>query len=174
MNQIMGSRVIACIIYLLLFCNPMNVCFSLPEDKQAVIQFRADSADINQTTHHGIYTGNVQLDQGSTHIRAAEAITEGNQKNQLIKAIIKGNKDIPAHYWTLTANDKPPLHAYAETIHYYPEKQRIELIGNARVEQGTNSFSAPKITYDMVQQHVVSESNGKARTTIIIHPEKQT
>ena len=106
-------------------------CFALPEDKQQVMQLRADSADLNHQTHRGLYSGDVQLDQGSTHIRAAEAITEGNLKNQLIKAIIRGNKEAQAHYWTLTSKDKPAIHAYADTIFYYPQKHVIELIGNA-------------------------------------------
>ena len=162
------------LLYSLLLCSSITVCLALPADNLQVIKFRADSADINQTTHLGVYTGNVQLDQGTTHIRAAEALTEGNKKNQLIKAIIKGNKDIQAHYWTIMTNDKPPLHAFADTINYYPDKQLIELMGNARVKQGNNSFTAPKIIYDMVQQHIVSESNGTTRTTIIIHPEKHS
>ena len=47
--------------------------------------------------------------------------------------------------------NKPPFHAYADTIRYYPLRHLIELIGNARVEQGNNSLSAAKITYDTVE-----------------------
>ncbi len=151
-----------------------NSCMALTEDSQKTIQFRADSADINQSTHLGVYLGNVELDQGSTHIRAAQAQTETNQKNQLIKAVIKGNNDGTAHFWTLTATNKAPLHAYADTIQYYPEQHVIELIGHARVEQGNDSFSAPQITYNIATQHVVSKSAKNERTMIIIHPEKQS
>ncbi|KTC65726.1 lipopolysaccharide export system protein LptA (plasmid) [Legionella adelaidensis] len=148
-------------------------CFALPEDKNEVINLRADSADLNQQTHNGKYIGNVEFDQGSSHLRAAEAITKANEKNELIKAIAKGSKKEQAHYWALTAPDKPPLHAYADKITYFPERHIIELIGNARVEQGTDSFSAPKIIYDTEHEHVVTESDGKKRTVIIFHPEKK-
>lgn len=148
--------------------------YALPEDSQQVLNLLANSADLNQQTHRGVYLGDVQLDQGSTHVRAAEAITEGNEKNQLIKAIAKGNSEAQAHYWALTAADKPPLHAYADNIYYYPERHLIELVGNARVEQGENVFSAPKISYDTVAQHVMTQSDATMRTTIIIHPEKKT
>ncbi len=150
-----------------------SVCFALPQDREQVMKLRADSADLNQETHRGLYVGDVQLDQGSTHVEAAEAVTEGDANNKLIRAIAKGSPKAQAHYWVLTATDKPPLHAYADKIIYYPERHLIELIGNARIEQGDNSFSAPKISYDTERQHVVTKRDGNMRTTIIFHPEKR-
>ena len=147
-----------------------SLSFALPDDRAQATQLQARTADLDQQSHRGIYRGDVELDQGTTHIRAARAITEGDAKNQLIKAIIIGNKKEQAHYWTLTAIDKPPLHAYADTINYYPERHLIELLGHARVEQGDDSFSANQISYDTLRQHVISNGDGKGRTTIIIHP----
>ena len=161
--------------YIILFCVFFllltgKTCFALTEDRTQIMEVHARSADLNHQTHRGIYSGDVEVDQGSTHIRAAEAITEGNLKNQLVKAIIKGNKEAQAHYWTINEANKPPLHAYADTIYYYPERHLIDLVGNARVEQGDDSFTAPKISYDILHQHVISKSDGKGRTSIIIHP----
>ncbi len=168
-NIFILPRKIICSLLLLLITTRG---FALPEDSKEVLNLRADSADLNQETHQGTYTGDVQLDQGSTHLRAAEAITEGNAANKLVRAIAKGKKDVQAHYWALTAVDKPPLHAYADNIYYYPDRHLIELLGNAHVEQGENAFSAAKISYDTLHQHVITKSDGKMRTTIIIHPEK--
>nr|WP_231852864.1 lipopolysaccharide transport periplasmic protein LptA [Legionella longbeachae] len=133
----------------------------------------ADSADLSQQQHKGIYTGNVELIQGTTNLRATKAITLGNEKNQLVVAIASGAPGQQAHYWTTTDPKKPPLHAYADTIRYYPLRHLIELIGNARVEQGNNSFSATKISYDTEKQHVLSQGDGSKRIMIIYHPEKK-
>ncbi|WP_370637201.1 lipopolysaccharide transport periplasmic protein LptA [Legionella sp. 16cNR16C] len=146
---------------------------AMPDDREQLLQLSADQADLNEKTHRGEYRGAVELDQGTTHLRATKAVTEGNQQNKLVVAIAMGSAKDQAHYWTQTAQDKPLLHAYANTIRYYPERHLIELIGNARVVQGDNSFSAPKISYDTLKQHVISEPAGKERTTIIIHPEKK-
>lgn len=146
--------------------------FALPEDQEKIMEFSADSADLNATAHRGEYIGNVEFNQGSSHLRAAKAITEGNQKNKLVVAIAQGDGKEQAHYWTLTAKDKPLFHAYADVIRYYPKRHLIELIGNARVEQGADSFSAPQISYDTVKQHILSQGDGKSATTIIIHPGK--
>lgn len=158
--------------FTLIFTFWPSLSFSLPSDNKQIIHVSAGSADINQQTHRGIYLGGVTLDQGTTHLRAFKAFTESDINNRLIKAMIQGDHTAQAHYWTKTDEKKPELHAYADTITYYPERHLIELIGSARVEQGAHSFQAPIITYDTEKQHVLSKQTGEARTTIIIHPEK--
>ncbi len=158
---------------IILFLGLQSLANALPTDRQKVINVIADTADISQATHKGVYKGHVELEQGTTNLRAIQAETYGNEKNQLILAIARGDKSIQAHYWTMTAEDKPLLHAYADIIRYYPMKHLITLTGNAKVIQGTNSFSAAKITYDTIKQHVVSESNGDTRTKMVIYPEKK-
>lgn len=147
---------------------------ALPTDKEQVMHVMADSADLNQLAHKGTYTGNVELIQGTTNLHASKAITEGDDKNQLVLAIANGVKGKQAHYWTTTDPRKPVLHAYADTIRYYPLRHLIELIGNAHVEQGSDSFSAAKISYDTIKQHVLSNGDKKQRIVIIYHPEKKS
>ncbi|WP_019217309.1 lipopolysaccharide transport periplasmic protein LptA [Legionella tunisiensis] len=167
------SGLLKCFVLLILILAS-NLSLAMPDDREKLVELSADSADLNQQTHRGEYVGEVQFDQGTTHLRAAKAITEGDKYNKLIFAVAEGNDKGQAHYWTQTAIDKPLLHAYADIIRYYPNRHLIELIGNARVSQGDNSFAAPKISYDTLKQHVVSKSDGKTRTTIIIHPGKQS
>lgn len=168
MNQIKASP------FLYLFFMLISLtAVALPSDKEKVMHVVADSANLSQQNHKGIYIGNVEFIQGSTNLRAAKAITQGNTKNQLVLAIANGTKEKQAHYWVETAPDKPPFHAYADTIKYYPLKHTIELSGNARIEQGNNSLSAAKIIYDTQEQHVVTQSSGTTRTTIILYPEKK-
>lgn len=161
--------------YLFLFLMTLTVGgYALPSDKEQVMHVVSDSADLNQQNHKGTYTGQVEFIQGTTNLHAASAMTQGNIKNQLTLAIANGSKGNQAHYWTETGPNKPPFHAYADTIRYYPLRHLIELIGNAHIEQGSNSLSAPKISYDTLEQHLISQSDGKTRTTIILYPEKKS
>lgn len=144
--------------------------YALSTDKEKVMHVLADSADLNQKQHKGIYIGNVELIQGSTNLLAAKAVTQGDDKNQIVVAIANGDKTKQAHYWTITDIKKPPFHAYADIIRYYPQRHFIELIGHARVEQGRDSFTAAKISYDTLEQHVLSEGDGDKKITIIYHP----
>ena len=157
----------------MLFCFTTTVSLALSDDNMQLLQLKAGFADINQETHEGTYTQNVELDQGSTHLRADNALTKANQKNKLTEAIAYGGKNEPAHFWTTTDINKPPLHAYANIIRYFPDRHLVELDGGARVEQGKDSFSAPKISYDTLHKHVVSSSKGQGQTVIIIHPENK-
>lgn len=159
------------LLSLLFLTSPITL--AMPEDRDKVAQLTANTADLNQQTHRGVYVGNVEFDQGTTHLRAVKVVTEGNQQNKLTFAIAFGDKNNPAHYWEQTAIDKPLLHAYANEIRYYPDRHLIELIGDARVVQGEDSFSAPKISYDTIKKHVVAKSDGKTRTLIIMHPGKK-
>ncbi len=145
--------------------------YAMPDDKDKRVELSANFADLNQQTHQGAYEGNVQLDQGTTHLRASNANTKGNKQNKLVFAVACGDKFHQAHYWAQTDKDKPLLHAYADIMKYYPNQHLIVLIGNAKVLQGSNSFAAPKISYDTLHQHIVS--NSKGRVTIIIHPENK-
>lgn len=162
-------------IYFGILCLLLIPCaFALPTDKEQQLFFRADSVDINQATHHGLYIGQVELDQGSTHIRAHMVITDGDKDHQITKATLKGNTGAQAHYWVLTTQDKPPLHAFADVIYYFPERHMVELVGHAKVEQGDNLISGAYICYNTQTQHVVSNSGNHMRTTIVLHPEKKT
>lgn len=164
------SKIIISLFFLIL--SPYSL--AMPDDRQQIAHLSANSADLNQSSHKGTYIGDVQFDQGTTHLRALKAITEGDQQNKLIFAVAFGDSVTPAHYWEQTALDKPLLHAYANEIRYYPERHLIELIGDARVVQGEDSFSAPKIRYNTLKKHVIGETDGKTRTVIIMHPEKKT
>lgn len=150
-----------------------GLVYSMPDDREKVVELSADYADLSQETHRGEYQGHVTFDQGTTHLRADKAITEGNRQNKLTLAMALGSIKDQAHYWTQTSPQKPLLHAYADKIRYYPEKHLVELIGNAKITQGDNSFSGPKISYDTVKQHVISKGDAKNKTIIIIHPEKK-
>ena len=162
----MFQRMVNSILILLLLTSNYSV-YALSTDKEQVMRLMADSADLNQKQHQGTYVGHVELIQGSTNLLAAKAITQVDDKNQIIVAIAHGDNKKQAHYWTITDPKKPPFHAYADLIHYYPARHFIELIGHARVEQGKDSFSAAKISYDTLKQQVLSQGDGKERITII-------
>lgn len=159
------------LLFLLLFLAETG--WAMPKDREKALELSADSADINQQTHRGEYIGHVKLDQGSTHVRAAKAITEGDKQNKLVMAEARGSKKEQAHFWTNTEANKPPLHAYADTIRYFPDRHLVELMGKARLVQGDNFFSAPQINYDTLKQRVFSQSTREERTTIVIHPGKK-
>lgn len=144
--------------------------FALSEDSKKPLLVRADYADLNQKKHLGTYLGNVCVDQGSTHIRAAKALTEGDEQNHLIKAVIEGDSTMQAHYWTLQNQGKPELHAYSDAMFYYPNKHEILLVGHASVIQEHNQISATTISYNTETQQVSTSFQGEQTKISIQSP----
>lgn len=167
----MDKRIPSLVFILIVLIH--SPAWALPEDENQSAMLAANSADLNQQIHRGDYEGDVKFDQGTRHLRASRATTEGDENNKLRFAIVYGNKEKLAHYWEKTSINKPLMHAWAQEIRYYPQKHRLELVGNAKVTQGKDSFSAPYICYDIQKQHVSTQQQGEKRTLIIIHPRKQ-
>jgi len=157
----------------LLLCLLQYPSYALDADRFCAMQISAEYVDINQLLRQGTYTNDVILDQGTTHLRAAKAITHMNDKNKFIKATAYGDKSQQAHCWTTLDEQKPPLHAFADKITYHPEIDVLELSGSARIMQGKDSFSAPYIRYNTKNKHVVTKKIKNERTTIIIQQEKK-
>ena len=147
-------------------------CFALATDNQQPMIIQSDSANINQGTGVNIFNGHVRVIQGTTHLNASHATTYTDKNNKLNEAIALGNKTTQAHYWTLTDPNKPEMHAYADTIKMFPQKNLIYLIGSAKVTQGKDVYQAPQIEYNTLLKHVVSKASKQGRTTIILHPKK--
>ncbi|MCH9718169.1 MAG: lipopolysaccharide transport periplasmic protein LptA [Gammaproteobacteria bacterium] len=164
---------------LLLVCISffINNSYALTSDRLEPIQFKAGHVTFNETTGKGVYTEGVSIHQGTSHLNAYRAITNMNKKHQLTLAIAFGSNDNKAHFWTLTTQDKPALHAYADTIYYHPCKHQLELIGHAEIIQGNNQLTAPHMLYDTKAERLITTAENHARTTILIdptqYPEKQ-
>lgn len=150
-----------------------SLTYALPDDRNQILQFSAETADFNQLTHQGVYTDHVTLDQGTTHLRANKAITYTDTHNKLTLAIAYGSLSKPVHFWTQPTLTKPLLHAYADILKYNPVEHWIELSGHARIIQGTDSMSAEHIRYDTLKHHVLTRGDKKTRTVFLIHPEKK-
>lgn len=157
------------ILTLLITIFPLT-SWALSTDKQQPAYIQADSATLNHKTGVCIYRGHVQLTQGSTTIIADTLTTYLNDQNALQQATAVGQL---ANYTTLPDNTKLPFTAVAQTINYYPIKAAVELIGQAKATQGSDSFAGPKINYDIKQQLVVTPPSQGGRTTIIIQPQQK-
>jgi lipopolysaccharide export system protein LptA len=141
---------------------------ALPHDSEQPIFIKADFARIDNQDGTGYYQGNVELDQGVSHIRADIARTYVDDNNQLLEAIAESDSQQPAHFWTVREGESSALHARADKIKYIPANQRIYLMGNAEIAQDDNVYRAPHIEYDTVKQAIMSPATNQGRTEIII------
>lgn len=156
-------------LFLILSLFLSHIAWALEEDKNQPLYVQADSVSVDNMTGVSQYIGNVSAQQGSSHLTAQKATIYLEEKT-IQKAIAEGDKKTQAHYWGLLDPKKPELHAFANIIEVYPQKNLIILIGNARVSQGEDSYSAPRIEYNTKEQRAFSPKSTNGRTIIVIHP----
>lgn len=150
----------------------MPHAFALTSDRSKLVYFASGHASLDEKTGEGHYSERVSIDQGSTHLRASDVTTIMNAQHELLRAIAQGSHQEQAHFWTCTSPDKPPFHAYADTLAYYPLENKLKLIGNARIIQGENTLSAPMISYDTKAERLITAANhdNKQGTIILLDP----
>jgi lipopolysaccharide export system protein LptA len=146
----------------------ISPCFALPTDKDQPMYLTANTGHLNKATGINLFQGNIKVTQGSSILLADTLVLHTNKKNQLIEADAQGNL---ANFSTVTDIKKPRFVGVAQTIQYFPQQRIINLIGDAKATQGPNSYSAPRIEYNIDQQSVVSQASSQGRTTIIIQPQ---
>ncbi len=149
----------------------VGVC--LPSDNEKPMQIAADSAEMNRETGAAAYQNNVEIDQGTTHIRGDKLTTHNNSHNKLEKAVVEGSAKELAHYRTLTELNKPELKADAMKITFYTIKRYVILEGQAQITQGKDLIQGERLEYDLTKRQLKAPEQPKShgRTTIIIEPD---
>ncbi|GAC1036292.1 lipopolysaccharide transport periplasmic protein LptA [Pseudomonas oryzihabitans] len=151
--------------------------WALPTDRTQPIRVQADSAELDDKQGVAVYRGDVVITQGSMKITGnTVTLTQDNQGN--IKVATSVGK--PAYYEQKPSADKDLVKAYALTIQYFAQENRIILIDQAKVIQQGNTFEGEKIVYDTQRQIVnAGRANGSKVTTprpridMVIQPKDQ-
>jgi len=156
------------LILTLLFTLP---AYALPNDTLQKLYITADFSSYNSKTSTTLFVGNVNVNQGTTHLTADRLTTKSNSQHKMEEVIAYGSKD-QAHYWTTRIPEELPTHAKANLIKFYPLQSLVKLEGNVILTQGENSFQGPFILYNMQDQVVTVPSSKEGRAVLIYNPDK--
>ena len=139
---------------------------ALPEDANQPIQIEAEHVEYDQNAGTVLYTGSVEAEQGTMRVSADEMTVE--VKNQrVVRIIARGD---PAKYQQLLEADKGLVKADARTIVYHTQDERIDLQGDAFLEQGGNEIAGELIHYDVVAGKVNAEAGDEEPVRVIVQP----
>ncbi len=146
---------------------------ALPDDHNQPINISADRASINERTGITVYTGNVEIRQGSMLIKGARV--ELHREASGVSRIVSTGS--PAEFHQQPKADAPLTKAYGKRMDYQVNRQEVTISESARIDQGQDSFSGEKIIYNM-QQAVVNafgsdNANGE-RVRMVIQPRTDT
>ncbi|MDQ2993444.1 MAG: lipopolysaccharide transport periplasmic protein LptA [Pseudomonadota bacterium] len=154
-------------LLLLIILTPC-ASFALTTDASQEIHITSNTVEYSHHEHTITYLGNVIATQGSTKVTGERAVVTINAKNRIDHISAYGK---PATYSTLLKPNEPPVVASGNTIQFYPEAGRLELIQQGHIKQNGNTFAAPYIVYDVKTQTLHSNPTGTGRTTVVLQPQ---
>jgi lipopolysaccharide export system protein LptA len=139
---------------------------ALPEDASQPIQIEAEHAEFDQNAGTVIYTGSVAAEQGSMRVTADE-MTVVVEDQKVVRITARGT---PAKYQQLLEAERGLVKADARTIVYHTQEERVDLQGDAFLEQGGNEIAGELIHYDIVAGKVNAEAGDKEPVRVIVQP----
>jgi lipopolysaccharide export system protein LptA len=128
----------------------------LDTDREQPIRIVADTALRDERQGITIYTGNVDMQQGSLRMRA-DKVTIFRIVEEADKIVGEGS---PARLEQQQNPDKPPIEASGNVIEYYKDEERVQLTGNAMIEQEGSTVTGQVIEYFIADELVRATGAG--------------
>jgi lipopolysaccharide export system protein LptA len=142
---------------LLLSCTAAS-SWALRSDADQPIHIEGDDAEIDQNSETIVYTGSVEIVQGTLRVRGDRMIVK-IKGDQVERITTVGS---PARYRQQLEDEQGDVEAHAESIIYHTAAERIYLNGQASLEQKGNKLSGESIRYDIVNGKVDASAGNKS------------
>lgn len=141
----------------------------MPGDRDQPIHITADKALRDEVKGVTVYSGNVELVQGSMELEA-DKLTIYHNTDVADEIIAEGN---PAKMRQQPELDKAIVHADARVITYYKNEERVHLKTDARIEQEGSVVEGDAIDYFIAKQLITAESDQSRendKVVVVIQP----
>ena len=147
---------------------------ALPDDRNQPIYIQSDRAERDERKGTTVYTGDVEIDQGSLHI-SADRVTIAMDGDQVTRIDAIG---APAKMHQKPSPEREPVSARATTIQYDVAREILTLIEKAAVTQEGSTVKGERIEYFVQEQRVKASSgsaeSGASRVQMVIQPRRAT
>lgn len=117
---------------------------ALESDADQPVHIDSNTATYNNKTGTSIYTGRVVTTQGTLHIKSDKLVVY-MKDGEVNKMVFTGK---PAKFKQLPGEGKEEIHGEGLTGEYFPKKNKLILIEEAVVSQGTARSASRLIIYD--------------------------
>ncbi|KGE79555.1 lipopolysaccharide transport periplasmic protein LptA [Halomonas sp. ND22Bw] len=148
---------------------------ALEGDASAPIQVEADRLDLDDRAGTAVYQGDVQIQQGSMQLTGDRVEIQRNEAGQLTTATATGQR---AYLEQKPAPDQPLVRAWGRTVVYHVAERRIELVDQAELHQGGDTFDGGYLEYFLDRRVVQARSDAEGigerqRVRMTLEPEQQ-
>jgi len=161
------------LVLLLLLILTTGLVQALPDDRDQPIHISADKALRDEKQGFTVYSGNVQMAQGSMRLEA-DKLTIYHVIDEVDKVVAEGR---PAKMQQQPELDKGVVYAHASVIEFFKSEDRVHLQTNARIEQDGAVVSGDSIDYLITEQLVKADSDQTVegnRVNVVIPPSSQS
>ncbi|MGM0702649.1 MAG: lipopolysaccharide transport periplasmic protein LptA [Pseudomonadota bacterium] len=163
----------ACLPLLALTLASLPV-LALEGDAEAPVEVTADQLDLDDRAGTAIYTGDVDIRQGSLQLTGERVEIQRNEAGELSRAIATGER---AYIEQQPSPEEPVVRGWGRTIHYHVSERRVELIDRAELHQGGDTFDGGYLEYFLDRREVQarSEADGvdeRQRVRMTLQPEQ--
>lgn len=142
----------------------------LPDDREQPIHITADKAVRDEKRGVTIYSGNVQMRQGSMELDA-DSLTIFHEDRDANKIVARGQ---PAKMRQQPEIDEGLVHAHAQVITYYRREELVHLRTNAQLQRDDGTLvTGDSIDYFITRELVKAESdrtNEDNKVIVVIPP----
>lgn len=147
---------------------------ALESDANAPIEVEADRLDLDNVAGTAIYTGDVDIRQGSMRLTGDRVEIRRNPQGELTRAIATGER---AYIEQQPAPDEPLARGWGRTIVYHVAERRVELIDRAELHQGGDTFDGGYLEYFLDRRVVQARAEGEGvegrqRIRMTLQPER--
>jgi lipopolysaccharide export system protein LptA len=144
---------------------------ALPDDQNQPIEIEADGVELDDGRNLSVYSGNVEVRQGSMHLWADQVTVNHADSRQPNRIIAVGK---PARFRQLAEQGGKEVKAKSLRMEYDANSEEMVLIDQAELTQGQDRFSSDRIIYDRSKAVVKAgaSAQGKQRVKISITPGK--
>lgn len=157
------------LIGLLAVCLPL-LSIAAEQDKQQPIQVEADNLEIRDQDNISIYSGNVQLNQGSLQIRADRLVIHFNDAKDLVLMEMTGQ---PASFKQRDKNDNE-MRGEADRLDYHETESLLVLSGNARFSKGGDTIESGLIRVNTNTNNIeAANPEADQRVRVVIEPKNK-
>lgn len=147
--------------------------FTLQSDRDQPINISADNLKYDGNSGTTIYQGNVKLKQGSIKLNASGVTVRTREDGKLVSITATGKQ---AYFEQKPKPDKDTIQGYANKIIYTTADNKIQLLGEAKLQQGNQlKMESDQLEYLIDQEQLqANKGNNKSssRVNIVIPPSK--
>ncbi|PMR79548.1 lipopolysaccharide transport periplasmic protein LptA [Halomonas urumqiensis] len=143
-------------------------------DAEAPIEVEADNLELDDRAGTAVYTGEVDIRQGSMRLTGNRVEIQRNDQGQLSLATATGER---AYIEQQPDPSEPIIRGWGRTIVYHVAERRVELIDRAELHQGGDTFDGGYLEYFLDSRVVQAQAEGEGvegrqRIRMTLQPEQ--